>query len=141
MVYGSAFHNIGLLVEEEREYEVLVPGPMMPFGDSGPPTAPPEGPLVGPSDNPFAPPGAGGPPQQAPPEQNPFQPPPEPSSELQALIPPGMVSKKINERVILDESKPEWVVVRDVTFGGVARLANGQLKRTYSGKPPTLCPT
>ena len=35
----------------------------------------------------------------------------------------------------------EQSIVRDVTVGGVERLPNGHLKRTYSGKPPTLCPT
>jgi hypothetical protein len=37
------------------------------------------------------------------------------------------------------ETEPE--LVREVTYGGVTRLPTGQTKRTYTGKPPSLCPT
>lgn len=35
----------------------------------------------------------------------------------------------------------EFVIVRDVTIGGLIRLGNGNIKRTYAGQPPALCPT
>jgi hypothetical protein len=127
-------------VEEEREYEVLVPGSAMPLGPFGPPSGPTDA-QPGPSDNPFETPGAGRPADKMAADENPFEPSHQAPSDFQGIIPPGLVSKKITERVLLDEWKPEWVVVRDVTFGGVARLENGQLKRTYSGTPPALCPT
>ena len=94
--------------------------------------------MDGPSDNPFE---TGHPAADAQADENPFEPAPPPAGSSAGPLPPGLVSKKVTERVVLDESKPEWVLVRDVTFGGVARLDNGQLKRTYSGKPPALCPT
>jgi len=141
-VYGSAFHAIPLLIEEERQYEVLVPGPIMPFGPFGPPSAPAGAqPVGGPSDNPFETPRAGRPAEKMSAEENPFELSPQAPKDSQGMIPPGLVTRKVTERVVLDEWKPEWVVVRDVTVGGVARLENGQLKRTYSGKPPALCPT
>jgi hypothetical protein len=139
VVYGAAFHSLPLRVEEEREYEVLVPGPILPFG---PPSGPPEAlPAPGPSDNPFETPGAGRPADKMSANENPFEPSPQSPQDSQGTLPPGLVTKKITERVVSDEWMPEWVVVREVTFGGVARLENGQLKRTYSGKPPALCPT
>lgn len=141
-VYGAAFHAIPLLVEEERQYEVLVPGPIMPFGPFGLPSTPAENqPVGGPADNPFETPGAGRPAEQMSPQENPFEPSLQSPMDSQGMVPPGLVTRKITERVALDEWMPEWVVVREVTFGGVARLENGQLKRTYSGKPPALCPT
>ncbi len=39
----------------------------------------------------------------------------------------------------LDLAEPD--LIRDVTVGGVARLDSGELKRTYMGRPPSLCPT
>jgi len=139
VVFGSAFHAVPLLVEEDRQYDVLVPGPMTPFGPFGPPAATPGAqPAPGASNNPFEPPVPGGPADKMQAEDNPFEPSQTPSD---SPVPPGLVAKKIIERVVLDERKPERVLVRDVTFGGVVRLGNGQLKRTYSGKPPALCPT
>jgi len=35
----------------------------------------------------------------------------------------------------------EWDLVRDATVGGIVRLADGRLSRTYVGKPPSACPT
>jgi hypothetical protein len=32
-------------------------------------------------------------------------------------------------------------LIHDATIGGIAPNAKGELKRTYSGKPPSLCPT
>jgi hypothetical protein len=56
-------------------------------------------------------------------------------------LPPGMKMEKVTEKYVESIEEPEWAIVREVTFGGVVRLANGELKRTYSGKPPALCPS
>ncbi len=38
--------------------------------------------------------------------------------------------------------EPETKLIREVTVGGVIRLASGELRRTYAlGAPPSLCPT
>ena len=47
----------------------------------------------------------------------------------------------VTETYTVDEEQSEPTMVWQATIGGVMRLANGQLKRTYSGKPPALCPT
>ena len=54
---------------------------------------------------------------------------------------PGVRLKKITEDYTVVTLDSEWAVVRDVTVGGVILLPDGHLKRTYSGKPPALCPT
>ena len=39
-------------------------------------------------------------------------------------------------------AKSEWAVVKDVTFGGLARDGSGRLKQTYTGEAPAAaCPT
>ena len=39
-------------------------------------------------------------------------------------------------------TKSEWAVVKDVTFGGLARDGSGRLKQTYTGEAPAAaCPT
>jgi hypothetical protein len=58
-----------------------------------------------------------------------------------APLPAGMLRKDIEEKYLAVQDEPERVLVREITIGGVTRLANGQLKRTYSGKPPLLCPS
>ena len=55
-------------------------------------------------------------------------------------LPPGMKLEKVTEKYVESSEDPEWAIIREVTIGGVVRLANGDLKRTYSGKPPGLCP-
>jgi len=37
--------------------------------------------------------------------------------------------------------EPESKIVREVTVGGVARNADGNIERTYTGKPLSQCPT
>jgi hypothetical protein len=56
-------------------------------------------------------------------------------------MPSGVKMEKATENYVEVEEEPEWTIVRETTIGGVTRLANGRLKRTYSGKPPALCPT
>jgi len=36
---------------------------------------------------------------------------------------------------------PEPGIIRDTTVGGLVRLDSGAIRRTYSGKPPSACPT
>jgi hypothetical protein len=43
------------------------------------------------------------------------------------------------EEITIKESEP--ALIRDVTVGGVAFNEFHKLKRTYSGKAPSLCPT
>lgn len=39
-------------------------------------------------------------------------------------------------------AKSEWSVVKDVTFGGLARDGSGRIKQTYTGEAPAAaCPT
>jgi hypothetical protein len=54
---------------------------------------------------------------------------------------PGVRFEKVTEKYFEAHEEPERAIVRDVTVGGVARLADGQLRRTYSGKGPSLCPS
>ncbi len=80
------------------------------------PFGPPEA-----ADFPFGPPGFGPPGFDQPP---PFKP----------------LTEQVTRKIKTVKEEPEYVLVREVTFGGVT-LANGVLKRTYSGKAPSLCPT
>ena len=53
----------------------------------------------------------------------------------------ALAKETVVERYTVAVADPEWRLVREATFGGITRLENGELKRTYSGKPPALCPT
>ena len=55
--------------------------------------------------------------------------------------PPPFLKKEVTrvELVTIVESEP--VLMGEVSVGGVARLESGELKRTYSGKGPALCPS
>lgn len=83
-----------------------------------PPSPPPEMPFFGP--------GPGGPDGPMPP---PFiRPPPRPPAR------PIKVLRTITER--------EHKLIIEATRGGLIRMADGRLKRTYSGEPPKSgCPT
>ena len=54
---------------------------------------------------------------------------------------PPLVSKLVTLKD--QKSVPEFepALVREVTFGGVALGESGKLWRTYTGAPPSLCPT
>ena len=54
---------------------------------------------------------------------------------------PGARFAQAAEKYFEAREEPERAIVRDVTVGGVARLADGRLRRTYSGKGPSLCPS
>jgi hypothetical protein len=136
ILYGSLVHVAAVEEEKQREISVAVPtlfGPgESPFSRreyaEGSPKEPPSGdvdPFHTPSDD-NARPGN---------QENPFEPPAAPPA------PPGMRLETVTEKYVETSEEPEWEIVWEVTFGGVTRMANGQLKRTYSGKPPALCPT
>ena len=55
--------------------------------------------------------------------------------------PPLPFPTTVIEKILVATDTSEPRLIREVTFGGVVLLASGQLKRTYSGKPPSLCPT
>jgi hypothetical protein len=118
VIYGAKYHTVP--VSEEQEIEISIAPPPMPGFPGQPPFDEPFG---GPpfEDPPFgSPPDMGGPPDMMPP------------------LPPGM--GKITEKIIVTEPEPEPKLIREVTFGGVILLA-GDIMRTYSGEPPSLCPT
>lgn len=50
-------------------------------------------------------------------------------------------TQKVKQTIILTHQESERQLTREVTFGGVVRLASGELRRTYTGDPPSLCPT
>ncbi len=112
VVYGAAYHTVTVAEEQEIEIEVEPP---MPFGPEFP------------GDDPEL----GGPPGSEPPE---FAP-PFPMDQL----PPDLAKRKV--KVLVTEVEREPVVIWEVTIGGLALLEPGTLTRTYSGKPPSLCPT
>ncbi len=45
----------------------------------------------------------------------------------------------VYKTITMSESEPD--LVREITYAGVTRLPSGEIKRTYVGKPPSLCPT
>jgi len=60
---------------------------------------------------------------------------------MQMPMVPDVMMETVIEKYVESQKEPEWIIVYESTFGGIDRLANSQLKRTYSGKPPALCPT
>jgi hypothetical protein len=139
ILYGALYHTA--TVEETKQREISIAVPTM-SGFEMPPMNPPipgvdgeqvpGGPPGGfaPDDvNPFQTPGSVGP------AENPFINPTAPPA------PPGMKFEKVTEDYVESITEPEWKIVHEITFGGVVRLANGHLKRTYTGDPPSLCPT
>jgi hypothetical protein len=123
LLYGAMFHVVG--VEEEKQRDVSVMVPAMPGLGESPAQRGENAETTPPGEvDPFRSPSGAG-------QENPFESP----------TPPGMRLEKFTEKYTETNDEPEWVIVREVTIGGVARLANGELKRTYSGKPPALCPS
>jgi hypothetical protein len=138
LVYGLLFHAVAVEEEKQREISIAVPTlPGMeqpPFERRGNVEAQPPAAEPGAGDgDPFRTPPPDGSPQGD--AENPFASRPMPPGL------PGMKLVKDVEKYVEVGQEPEWVIVREVTVGGVVRLANGQLKRTYSGKAPSLCPT
>ena len=52
---------------------------------------------------------------------------------------PDVMTQHVVEWLSLDLREP--AIIRDATVGGLVRLDSGAIKRTYSGKPPSACPT
>jgi hypothetical protein len=55
---------------------------------------------------------------------------------LQDFIKEKRIHKVLEEKIV-----PEWALCREVSIGGVKLLESGELQQTYSGRPPSLCPT
>lgn len=54
--------------------------------------------------------------------------------------PPPMVRYE-KRTVRSSKAEPESQLVFEVSIGGIALLESGELKRTYAGKAPSLCPS
>jgi hypothetical protein len=114
LVYGIARHSAVVSVEQEIEVNLAPPpGVVPPGGEAGVPGFGPPGAELGVPSLPF---------------DAPFM-----------QLPPELA--KVKEKVIVSEPTAELVLIREVTFGGVTRLSSGVLWRTYTGAPPSLCPT
>ncbi|MBN1908724.1 MAG: hypothetical protein JW818_03210 [Pirellulales bacterium] len=130
LVYGVAYHTVVVWEEHEEEITIGPPpgffeGPGAPGGFDDPEgTGEPGDGFGGPEDG-FGPPPPGpwGPPGGA----GAFGAPPQKQTVTQVIS-----VKKIDT---------EMTVLRDTTIGGVAMLETGELMRTYTGTPPSLCPT
>jgi hypothetical protein len=139
LVYGLAYHRITIEEAKQREVSVAVAtlpgvGDMQPEGGSdAEPAAPEETPKDADDGDPFRTPAAKGTADAN--AENPFE------SHAAPPAPANVKYEKVTENYIDVHAEPEWAIVRDVTVGGVVLLANGHLKRTYSGQPPALCPT
>jgi len=69
---------------------------------------------------------------------------PQESKPAAAEIPADFLSQPPSQvqsaaAVPMTETEPQ--LIREVTIGGVTRTNTGEVKRTYSGKAPSLCPT
>jgi hypothetical protein len=142
LVHGVIFHKLPL--DEAKQRVVSVPVPTMSGGEMPLPEAPSDStaPDKTPAEksepasddvDPFnSPPSAEAPASKS---ENPF--------DTAAVEPsaPSIKYEKITEDYVDVHYEAESAIVRDVTIGGVMLLANGHLKRTYTGKPPALCPT
>jgi hypothetical protein len=117
VVYGARFHAATVSQQQEVERDILIPlagfAPDAGFGMPG-------GPAVGLPDEPGLPGGGDG---QLPGE------------------PQGFMKKKIKQQVLTDKMVSEPSLNREVSVAGVALAADGTLLQTYSGRPPSLCPT
>lgn len=114
LVYGGVYHAAAVSVEQEIEIDLAPPPGVEPPG--------------------FGMPGEGFPPAE------PGVDDPALASPPPWLAPPPELTK-VKQKVIVTDDVPEWALIREVTFGGVTRLSSGVLWRTYTGDPPSLCPT
>lgn len=151
LVYGAVWNTAEVVEREETTFTVtvdatgkVVPPDMEPLVGAGPAITPGELPVPGPDG---APPVPGPGPEGVPPGQGFDGMQPGPPGTPGFL--PGMAamfmppfSKKTFPGEPLERTIPEGEpkLVRDVTVGGLV-LSDGVLRRTYMGKPPSLCPT
>ena len=61
-------------------------------------------------------------------------------------LPPFMAGpppelQTVTQKVLVSKEALESQAVFEITIGGLALLETGALQRTYSGVPPSLCPT
>jgi hypothetical protein len=154
VVYGAMYHTQTVTVEQEVEIDL---GPPPGFGDPllddgfGPPAddgfgPPPDDGFGPPPDDGFEPPMDDGfePPMDdgfGPPPDAGFGPPPGDGFGAPGMGAPPPFLTKIKETIIVPEEESEASLIREITIGGVTLLAEGILRRTYSGEPPSLCPT
>jgi hypothetical protein len=122
VVYGAVYHSQPVTEEQEIEIEIAPPP-----GFGGPPGFGP------PMDDGFGPPMDDG---FGPPMDGGFG---DPS--MGGMMPPPPFLDKIKETVVITEPETEASLMREVSIGGVTLLAEGILRRTYSGDPPLLCPS
>ncbi len=120
VVYGAMYHSVPVVEEREEEIDVAPP----PLDNFGPMEEDPA--MCGPGFPPMGEPGMGGPPGLGPPPGF-------------AELPPHLAKEKVT--IFVTEDEPEPTLIREVTVGGLALFEAGKLKRTYSGKIPSLCPT
>jgi hypothetical protein len=79
-------------------------------------------------------------------EEGPPRPPPMPEPRpafpfMGGDAPPPPPPPPVPEKLLVTEQESELQLIREVSIGGVTRLSSGELKRTYTGAPPSLCPT
>ena len=132
VVYGAVYHSQP--VTEEQEIEItLAPPP----GFGAPPGfGPPMDDGFGsPMDDGFGPPMDDG---FGPPMDDGFG---DPGMADPFGMPAPPFLEKIKETVIITEPESEASLMREVSIGGITLLAEGILRRTYSGDPPLLCPS
>jgi hypothetical protein len=116
LVHGVKKHTAHVF--EEQEIEITIAPPPTPFLQPG------------------GPPGFGGPPGMG--GMPGFDGPPGAMPPFGAP-PPEL--RKVKQKIFVGKDEPEMAIVRDVTIGGLVLLDSGDLRRTYSGQPPSLCPT
>ena len=123
LVYGGMFHTAQVYVEQEREVSMPVPT------------------LFGLGDEPSEDAGATSGDDTSGEEVDPFLSPSEKPTPPPAADIASRKVMKVTEKYWVARPAPEWLIAEDMTVGGLERAVDGQLRRTYSGKPPSLCPT
>ena len=65
-----------------------------------------------------------------------------PDGGMPPLMPgPPPELQTVTQIVLVSKEESESQAVFEITIGGLALLETGELQRTYSGAPPSLCPT
>lgn len=122
LVWGTTHHVLEIFEEQEIEISLAPPPELM--EPMGPPDFPggPDGAFPG--EPGFEDPAMGGPGAMPP---------------FMAGPPPEL--QKVKQVVLISKEEPESRVVFEITIGGLALQETGELQRTYTGAPPSLCPT
>jgi hypothetical protein len=131
-VYGYRSHAIAVVDQYEEAVKIVVPGPMA--GKFAPRTRGSFLPKPGAKSRP-GPLGRSFPPAGDSEEQG------SASRDGGPVVPPGFMTKTVLRTVRNTLMLGEPVLARDVTVGGVIRVASGELRRTYHGDVPKLCPS